>query len=120
MENKTDKQTQEELRTDYGHRSIFILLFIFSGCKIIHIISSKFFLFCLTLGFMLMFPFVFWLFTDNILTFHLSVLLCLPAHYFLVMREMEEEKSEMERIEMRDQSKVACIELWRMINEKLK
>jgi hypothetical protein len=68
---------------------------------------------------MLLFPFVFWLLTDDLLTFHLSILLCLPAHYYLVMREMEEEKSEMERIELRTQCSVVCSELKRMIKEKL-
>jgi hypothetical protein len=120
MENKTDKQIQEELRTDYQHRSIFILLLILSGCRLFQIVTSKLFLFCLTLGFMLLFPFVFWLLTDDLLTFHLSILLCLPAHYYVVMREMEGEKSEMERVEMRAQCSVVCTELKRMIKEKLK
>jgi hypothetical protein len=69
---------------------------------------------------MLLFPFVFWLLTDDLLTFHLSILLCLPAHYYVVMREMEGEKSEMERVEMRAQCSVVCTELKRMIKEKLK
>ena len=120
MENKTNKQIQEELRTDYQHRSILILILVLSGFRLIHIIMSKLFLFCLTLSLMLLFPFVFWLLTDDLLTFHISILLCLPAHYYLVMKEMEGGEHEMERVELRTQCNVVCTELKRMIKEKLR
>jgi hypothetical protein len=79
---------------------------------------SETFIFLITLIVMLVIPFVVWLINDNLFIFHITILLCLPAHFYLYKTNLRELIEDDERIRLRKEMKIGLTELWVMLTER--
>ena len=91
---------------------IMVLIHLLRG------LMSELFIFLFTLGGMILIPFIVWLINDNLFTFHLAVLLCLPAHFYLYKTDLKDLVDDIERIRLRDEMKTGLNELWIILRER--
>jgi hypothetical protein len=115
---KTPDEIRLEIRNDYGNRSKAYLLAIIALIHLIRGLMSETFIFLVTLAGMLIIPFIFWLVNDNLFIFHLTILLCLPAHFYLYKTDLRELVEDDERIRLRNEMKTGLTELFVMLKER--
>lgn len=115
---KTPEETRSEMRNDYGNKSDAYILVIIALIHLMRGLISETFIFLITLIVMLVIPFVVWLINDNLFIFHITILLCLPAHFYLYKTDLREHIEDEERIRLRKEMKIGLTELWVMLRER--
>ena len=115
---KSQDEIRLEMRNDYGKKSNFYILMIMVLIHLLRGLMSELFIFLFTLGGMILIPFIVWLINDNLFTFHLAVLLCLPAHFYLYKTDLKDLVDDIERIRLRDEMKTGLNELWIILRER--
>ena len=115
---KTPEETRSEVRNDYGNKSDAYILVVIAFIHLMRGLISETFIFLITLIVMLVIPFVVWLINDNLFIFHITILLCLPAHFYLYKTDLREHIEDEERIRLRKEMKIGLTELWVMLRER--
>ncbi len=115
---KTTEEIRLEVRNDYANKSDAFILVIIALIHLMRGLISETFIFLITLIVMLVIPFVVWLINDNLFIFHITILLCLPAHFYLYKTDLREHIEDEERIRLRKKMKIGLTELWVMLRER--